>query len=109
MRRLTAAKVKTLTKPACTTVAAARRRQCDIGFSELGGFHGQVAEEPMRMLSATGNPRARNVLEIIDCLQQREGVNLKVQASGDYGDVESRLDRGLRADAEMDAPVISSW
>ena len=34
----------------------------------------------MRMLSSTGNPHARSLFEIIDCLQQREGVQLKVQA-----------------------------
>ena len=34
----------------------------------------------MRMLGAQGNPQARNLFEIIDCLQQREGVRLRVQA-----------------------------
>ena len=34
----------------------------------------------MRMLSSTGNPHARNLFEIINCLQQRESVQLKVRA-----------------------------
>ena len=32
------------------------------------------------MLSQNGNPQARNLFELIGCLQQREGVHLKVQA-----------------------------
>ena len=51
-----------------------------IGFGELGGLTEKSPKSLMRMLSATGNPRARNVFEIIDCLQQQEGVHLKVQA-----------------------------
>ena len=51
-----------------------------IGFGELGGLTGKSPKSLMRMLSSTGNPHARNLFEIIDCLQQREGVHLKVQA-----------------------------
>ena len=32
------------------------------------------------MLSPNGNPQARNLLQIIGCLQEREGVRHKVQA-----------------------------
>ena len=32
------------------------------------------------MLSQNGNPQARNLFEIIGCLQQREGVHPKVHA-----------------------------
>ena len=51
-----------------------------IGFGELGGLTGKSPKSLMRMLSSTGNPHARNLFEIIGCLQQREGVHLKVQA-----------------------------
>ena len=51
-----------------------------IGFGELGGLTDKSPKSLMRMLSATGNPHTRNLFEIIDCLQQREAVHLKVQA-----------------------------
>ena len=51
-----------------------------IGFGELGGLTDKSPKSLMRMLSSTGNPHARNLFEIIGCLQQREGVRLKVQA-----------------------------
>ena len=51
-----------------------------IGFGELGGLTDKSPKSLMRMLSSTGNPHARNLLEIIDCLQRREGVHLKVRA-----------------------------
>ena len=34
----------------------------------------------MRMLGPRGNPRVRNLSAIIGCLQEREGVHLKVRA-----------------------------
>ena len=34
----------------------------------------------MRMLGPNGNPQARNLFEIIGCLQEREGVHLEVRA-----------------------------
>ena len=51
-----------------------------IGFGEFGGLTDKSPKSLMRMLSSTRNPHARNLCEIIDCLQQREGVHLKVQA-----------------------------
>ena len=51
-----------------------------IGFGELGGLTDKSPKSLMRMLSQNGNPQARNLFEIIGCLQQREGVHLKVQA-----------------------------
>ena len=33
----------------------------------------------MRMLSAAGNPRANNLMEIIGYLQQAEGIQLEVK------------------------------
>ena len=51
-----------------------------IGFQELGGLTAKSPKSLMRMLSPNGNPQARNLFEIISCLQEREGLRLKVQA-----------------------------
>ena len=51
-----------------------------IGFQELGGLTAKSPKSLMRMLGPKGNPQARNLFEIISCLQEREGLNLKVQA-----------------------------
>ena len=51
-----------------------------IGFGELGGLTDRSPMSLMHMLSSTGNPHGRNLFEIIDCLQQWEGVHLGVQA-----------------------------
>ena len=58
-----------------------------IGFGELGGLTEKSPKSLMRMLSQNGNPQARNLFEIIGCLQEREGVHLKVQAVKVTGDV----------------------
>ena len=51
-----------------------------IGFQELGGLTAKSPKSLMRMLSPNGNPQARNLFEIISCLQESEGLHLKVQA-----------------------------
>ena len=51
-----------------------------IGFSELGRLADKSPKSLMRMLGPQGNPQARNLFEIIGCLQEREGLHLKVQA-----------------------------
>ena len=51
-----------------------------IGFQELGGLTATSPKSLMRMLSPNGNPQARNFFEIISCLQEREGLHLKVHA-----------------------------
>ena len=58
-----------------------------IGFGELGGLTDKSPKSLMRMLSQNGNPQARNLFEIIGCLQEREGVHLEVQAVKVTGDV----------------------
>ena len=58
-----------------------------IGFGELGGLTEKSPKSLMRMLSQNGNPQARNLFEIIGCLQEREGVHLKVQAVKVIGDI----------------------
>jgi hypothetical protein len=35
----------------------------------------------MRMLSAEGNPRARNLCEVLACLQKIEGIVLEVHVA----------------------------
>ena len=51
-----------------------------MGFIELGGLTDKSPKSLMRMLGPNGNPQARNLFEIIGCLQKREGVNLEVRA-----------------------------
>ena len=51
-----------------------------IGFKELGGLTAKSPKSLMRMFGPNGNPQARNLFEIIGCLQKREGLHLKVQA-----------------------------
>jgi len=51
-----------------------------IGFQELGGLTEKSPKSLMRMLGPNGNPQARNLFEIICCLQQHEGLHLKVRA-----------------------------
>ena len=49
-----------------------------IGFVKLGEDLGHSPKALMRMFSATGNPQARNLLEIVAYLQKVEGAVLKV-------------------------------
>ena len=51
-----------------------------IGFRELGEMTDKSSKSLMRMLSPHGNPQARNLFKIIGRLQEREGLQLKVQA-----------------------------
>ena len=51
-----------------------------IGFEELGGLTDKSPKSLMRMFGPYGNPQARNLFEIISCLQAQEGLQLKVQA-----------------------------
>ena len=52
-----------------------------VGFRELGGLIDKSPKSLMRMLGPGGNPQARNLLEIIGHLQEREGIHLRVQAT----------------------------
>ncbi len=51
-----------------------------IGFEELSGLTDKSPKSLMRMFGPHGNPQARNLFEIIGCLQAHEGLQLKVQA-----------------------------
>jgi DNA-binding phage protein len=53
-----------------------------IGFDRLESLTHKSAKSLMRMLSPTGNPRARNLLEIIASLQRNEGLQFQVAVRG---------------------------
>ncbi len=55
------------------------RIERDPGFGELGELTDKSPKSPMRMLGPDGNPQARNLFEIIGCLQEREGLRLTVR------------------------------
>ena len=50
-----------------------------IGFETLGRLTGKPPKSLMRMFGPGGNPQARNLFEVINHLQQREGIKLEVQ------------------------------
>jgi hypothetical protein len=49
-----------------------------VGFVKLGADLGRSPKVLMRMLSASGNPQARNLFEIVAYLQKAEGTVLAV-------------------------------
>ena len=49
-----------------------------IGFEELGLLTNKSPKSLMRMFGPSGNPHARNMFEVISCLQEHEGVQLEV-------------------------------
>ena len=51
-----------------------------IGFQELGGLTEKSPKSLMRMFGPNGNPQARNLFEVISCLQECEGVHFKLQS-----------------------------
>ena len=52
-----------------------------IGFIALGKAVSKSPKSLMRMLSAEGNPHARNLFEVVAYLQKIEGTVLEVQAT----------------------------
>lgn len=56
-----------------------------LGFEELGSRTARSAKSLMRMFGPSGNPQARNLFEVIGCLQRHEGVHLEVRANGYAG------------------------
>lgn len=52
-----------------------------IGFSELGELTKKQPKSLMRMLGPQGNPQARNLFEIIGCIQHHEGIQLEVRVT----------------------------
>lgn len=52
-----------------------------VGFKKLAGELSKHEKSLMQMLSASGNPQARNLFGMIETLQQLEGVELGVTVS----------------------------
>jgi hypothetical protein len=52
-----------------------------IGFKELAEITHRSPKSLMRMLGPSGNPYARNLFEIVSCLQERAGVHFEVKTS----------------------------
>ena len=51
-----------------------------IGFEELGALTNKPSKSLMRMFGPNGNPQARNLFHVINCIQQHQGVQLEVKA-----------------------------
>lgn len=49
-----------------------------IGFKKLGVITHKPVKSLMRMFGPKGNPQARNLFEVIACLQKQEGIDLTV-------------------------------
>ncbi len=52
-----------------------------IGFEQLGKKLDRSAKHLMRSFSAAGNPTMSNLFEIVEVLQKREGITLRVKAA----------------------------
>jgi len=51
-----------------------------IGFEELGVLTNKPPKSLMRMFRPSSNPHARNLFEVISCIQQHEGMQFEVKA-----------------------------
>jgi len=56
-----------------------------IGFNELAEITHRSPKSLMRMLGPSGNPYARNLFEIVYCLQKRTGVHFRLKAFAAVG------------------------
>ena len=52
-----------------------------IGFPELSEITHHSPKSLMRMLGPSGNPNARNLFEIVACLQDEAGIHFELKAS----------------------------
>lgn len=52
-----------------------------IGFNALAEITRHSPKSLMRMLGPSGNPYARNLFEIVSCLQRKTGVQFQLKAS----------------------------
>ena len=50
-----------------------------IGFEQLGRLTKHTPKTLMRMFSKNGNPRAKNLFEVIKHLQKKEGVEFQLK------------------------------
>ncbi len=51
-----------------------------MGFEELGKLTGESAKSLIRMFGHDGDPHDRNLHEVIQCLQQSEGIQSQAPA-----------------------------
>lgn len=51
-----------------------------IGFEELGARTHKSPKSLMRMFGPNGNPQAKNLFEVINQIQEHEGVQLEVRS-----------------------------
>lgn len=71
-----------------------------IGFTKLSDATHRSAKSLMRMLSPGGNPQARNLFEIVACLQRAEGVRFEVRSAHVPSRAKRRASsRGIRSTA----------
>jgi DNA-binding phage protein len=73
-----------------------------IGFTELAKTTQHSPKSLMRMLSPSGNPQARNLFEIVECLQRKERIRFSVVASIRRGLAQARKGQGRPADEVFD-------
>jgi DNA-binding phage protein len=52
-----------------------------MGFRKLSAVTNRSAKSLMRMFGPRGNPQARNLFEIVACMQKAEGVRLEVRST----------------------------
>jgi hypothetical protein len=75
-----------------------------IGFDELSRRTKRPAKSLMRMLGPSGNPQARNLLEVINHLQKAEGLHFEVSLRA--GGRKSRFsNRESRVTHRLDRPL----
>lgn len=53
-----------------------------VGFEELGELVHKSPKSLMRMFGPAGNPQARNLFEVISCLQEREEIRFEIRVAG---------------------------
>ena len=74
-----------------------------LGFEELSSLTDKSAKSLMRMFGPKGNPQARNLFEVIDQLQKKEGVQLRVHAIRRNRNRRLRIPRGAQRPASRAA------
>ena len=78
-----------------------------IGFQELGTLTAKSPKSLMRMFAPSGNPQARNLLQVTRHLQEREGLHLP-SPSGSLPPLRSRQHLLLQALRRDGAPALSA-
>jgi DNA-binding phage protein len=56
-----------------------------VGFNELAEVTHHSPKSLMRMLGPSGNPQARNLFEIVQYLQRKEGIRFRLRAAAAAG------------------------